>query len=166
MKAYLVYRTASILRTCQKQKMSDKKVIQRVVAGGVIVSDGKVLILQRHSRESTYPDMWELPSGRRGYLEPTEQCLIREVREEAGLSVRRAVPFSVFDYVIEKADEVRDSTQINFLVTVAEPPEVTLSAEHQNYAWAGPAELDSYNLTDETKKVIREAFELLPFFLD
>lgn len=139
----------------------NKKIVQKIVLGGVVLRDGKVLILQRHKNEDVYPNMWELPSGKRELLEPSENSLIREVREETGLDVKIVTPFSVFDYQIEKPDEIQDSTQINFLVTPVNNAGVVLSDEHQVFAWIKPEELDQYGLTDATKNVIRKAFEVV-----
>lgn len=138
----------------------NKKIIQKIVLGGVVIKEGKILILQRHKDEDIYPNMWELPSGKREPLEPSEDSLIREVKEEAGLEVNILMPFSVFDYQIEKPDEIRDSTQVNFLVTPANNAQVELSKEHQAFAWVTKDEIDKYELTDATKNVIRKAFEV------
>jgi 8-oxo-dGTP diphosphatase len=138
----------------------NKKIIQKIVLGGVVIKEGKILILQRHKDEDVYPNIWELPSGKREPLEPSEGSLIREVKEETGLDVKIIMPFSIFDYQIEKSDEIRDSTQVNFLVTPANNTEVKLSKEHQAFVWITKDEIDKYELTDATKKVIREAFEI------
>ncbi len=140
--------------------MIQKQVTQKIVLGGVVIKDGKILILQRHKDEDIYPNMWELPSGKREPLEPSEDSLIREVKEEAGLDVKIIMSFSVFDYQIEKPDEIRDSTQVNFLVTPANNAEVKLSGEHQAFAWITKDEIDKYELTDATKNVIKKAFEV------
>lgn len=138
----------------------EKKVSQRVVIGAVIFNkSGKILILQRNSDETVYPDMWELPSGKREFLEESLVCLKREVKEEAGLDVEPIMPFSVFDYKIEKPDEIRDSTQINFLVSVLDENALKLSEEHQKSAWISEEEIENYNLTDSTKTTIKEAFK-------
>ena len=139
----------------------NKKIVQKIVLGGVVMKDGRVLILQRHKNEDVYPNMWELPSGKREPLEPSENSLIREVREESGLDVKTVIPFSVFDYQIEKPDEIRDSTQINFLVTPANDKDVVLSEEHQAFAWIIKEEIDKYDLTEATKNVIQKAFEII-----
>lgn len=139
----------------------NKKIIQKIVLGGVVIKDEKVLILQRHRNEDVYPNMWELPSGKRDSLEPSENSLMREVREETGLDVKIMMPFSVFDYQIEKPDEIRDSTQINFLVTPADDKQVVLSEEHQAFVWITKKEIDEYNLTEATKSVIQKAFEVI-----
>lgn len=70
------------------------------------------------------------------------------------------MPFSVFDYQIEKEKEIRDSTQINFLVKPKNGAEVKLNDEHQNYAWISKEEIDKYNLTEATKNVIKKAFDI------
>jgi|SRR3989344_8490756 len=138
-----------------------KKIIQKIVLGGVVMKDGKVLILQRHKNEDVYPNMWELPSGKREPLEPSEDSLMREVREETGLDIKMVMPFSVFDYQIEKPDEIRDSTQINFLVTSVNDKNVVLSEEHQAFVWITKEEIDKYDFTEATKKVIQKAFEII-----
>lgn len=125
------------------------------------MKDRKVLILQRHKNEDVYPNMWELPSGKREPFESSENSLLREVREETGLDVKIMMPFSVFDYQIEKPDEIKDSTQINFLVMPANDKDVVLSEEHQAFAWITREEINKYNLTEATKNVIQRAFEII-----
>jgi len=142
--------------------MSNKKIVQKIVLGGVIVKDGKVLILQRNKKEDIYPNIWELPSGKREFLEPSEISLIREIKEETGLDVEIIMPFSIFDYQIKREGEIHDCTQINFLVKPVGKSKVILSPEHQNFAWIGKDEVNTYNLTISTKKVIKKALE---FFL-
>jgi 8-oxo-dGTP diphosphatase len=143
--------------------MTNKKVIQRVVVGGVLINDKfEALILQRQANETTYPNLWELPSGKRDFLEGTEIALVREFKEEAGVSVEIIAPVSVFDYTIEKPDEIRDSTQINFLVKQIDPKqEINISEEHQNYAWVTSELLNNFNLTESTKLVLNKAFEII-----
>ncbi|MDO8471386.1 MAG: NUDIX domain-containing protein [bacterium] len=138
-----------------------KKVVPKIILGGVVVKDGKVLILQRHKDEEIYPNMWELPSGKRENLESSEASLVREVREESGLDVEVLAPISTFDYQVEKSDEIQDSTQINFLVRPVNSKEVLLSSEHQAFAWIAPEEINNYGITDATKGVIKKAFEML-----
>ena len=140
--------------------MADKPIIQKIVLAGVVFNkEGKVLILQRNENEDIYPGMWELPSGKREFFESSHNTLVREIREEAGLDIEIIQPCSVFEYKIEKPNEIRDSTQINFIVT-SNTSEVRLSEEHQNYAWVSRDEINKYKVSDETKKVIQLAFSL------
>ncbi len=140
--------------------MNDKKIIQKVVLAAVIMKDKKVLILQRNKKEKIFPNMWELPSGKKELLESSKKCLIREVKEETGLDIQIIIPISVFDYQIEKPDEVRDSTQINFLVKPISNNKVKLSPEHQKFAWISKNEIEKYELSQATKESIKKAFEI------
>lgn len=142
-------------------KEQNKKVLQKIVVGGIIMRDSKILILQRGRDEDVYPDMWELPSGKREPLEPSNISLTREIKEETGLDVKIAMPINVFDYQIEKPDEIRDSTQINFLTAPINNNDVILSGEHQNFAWITKQEINKYNLTESTKNAIKEGFNII-----
>jgi len=143
--------------------MRNKRIIQKVVVGGVILNkEGKVLILQRSKDEDVFPDIWELPSGKREFFENSQSGLTREIKEETGLSkIKIIMPFYVFEYKVEKQGEIRDTTQINFLVKLLEDEEVKLSKEHQNFAWISKEEVEKYKLSEATKNVILKAFELL-----
>lgn len=136
-----------------------KEIIQGVAVGAIVVKNNKALILQRHANEKTYPEMWELPSGKKEFLESVESAVIREVKEEAGLDVTIEGVISVFNYQIEKESEIRDVTQINFLVKTIGEEKVVLSGEHQAFAWVGKDELEKYFLSKETRGVIMKALE-------
>jgi 8-oxo-dGTP diphosphatase len=56
------------------------------VACAIIERDGLVLATQR-SASMSLPLKWEFPGGKIESGETAEQCLIREVREELGISV-------------------------------------------------------------------------------
>jgi len=141
--------------------MSAKKIVQKIVLGGVIFNEGKILILQRHKDEDIFPNMWELPSGKREPLEDSYNSLLREVKEETGLEVKIIMPCSVFDYQIEKPQEIRDSTQINFLLKPISATKVKLSAEHQDFAWISYRELKKFALSELTRTAIKKAFKLI-----
>lgn len=56
------------------------------VAAGLVFRAGKLLITQR--RAGTHlGGLWEFPGGKRESQETFEQCLIRELREELGVTV-------------------------------------------------------------------------------
>jgi 8-oxo-dGTP diphosphatase len=57
-----------------------------VAAGALIDADGRVLICQRPEGK-TMSGLWEFPGGKVEQGETPEQALIRELREELGISV-------------------------------------------------------------------------------
>ncbi len=139
-----------------------KKIIQKIVLGGVIFKDNKILILQRSEDEKIFPGLWELPSGKKELLESSKECLRREIEEETRLkNIEIIMPFAVFDYQIEKENEIKDSTQINFLIKLRGNENVKLSKEHQDFAWIEKKDIEKYKLSKNIKKVIQKAFELI-----
>jgi len=136
-----------------------KKIVERIAIGGIITQDGKVLILQRGDNDDFLPGLWEIPSGKREPSEKTVDGCKREVEEETGLSVEVGNPIGIFKYRVEKPKEIRNVTQINFLVKPVGEVKVKLSSEHQNFAWIREDEIDKYNITKETKEIIKKAFK-------
>ena len=65
--------------TTQAQRVVD-------VSAGLIFRDGKLLIAQRHA-DSHLGGLWEFPGGKREAGEGFEQCLVRELEEELGVTV-------------------------------------------------------------------------------
>jgi 8-oxo-dGTP diphosphatase len=139
----------------------EKKVVPGKAVAAVIKKDDKVLILQRSSDEAWGPDLWELPSGKKELLEGINESLVREVKEETGLDVEIEKILSAFDYQIEKDSEIRDVTQINYLVNSVADNEIKLSKAHQKFAWIGKDEIENYNITKETKQVIINSLSVI-----
>lgn len=136
----------------------EKTIVQKIIVAGIIIDQQQVLIVQRGADEEAFPNLWEIPSGKREFFESSLEALKREVQEETGLMVKPIVPVAVFEFKVEKPNEVRDATQICFLVKLTGSREVTLSSEHQNYAWVEENDLDNYSLSKETKGAIKQAF--------
>lgn len=135
------------------------KKTQSIIVGGLLIDNKKVLILQRHKDEKIYPGMWELPSGKKELEESITKALKREFLEETGLNVKILANISVFDYVIEKREEKRYSTQINFLVKkIYKNQKIKLGSDHQDFVWATKRKLDKYRLSKKTKATIKLAF--------
>lgn len=135
-----------------------KPVVQKVVVGGVMIHNGKALIVQRAANEEILPNQWELPSGKKEPLEKAINALVREFKEETGLGIKVDKPIGVMDYGWEKEDEIRDAVQINFLVKPIGKLNIKLSDEHQSFAWISEEEIENYDMSDEIKKTIKEAF--------
>lgn len=58
-----------------------------VVVAAVILRDGRILVCQR-SRKDTFPLKWEFPGGKVRAGEEPKNALVRELREELGVSAR------------------------------------------------------------------------------
>jgi 8-oxo-dGTP diphosphatase len=135
-----------------------KKEIPRVfqiVVAAVIVKDKSVLLLKRRKDEEAFPGIWEFPSGKREFGESSVEALIREVKEETGLSIIVDNSIYVFEYIVEKPDEVRDVTQINFIARLANPnQEIRINKkEHEEARWFSKEEILSLKeISEEVRK--------------
>ncbi len=117
----------------------------RIVVAAVIVREGSVLLLQRKDDKEVYPGLWELTSGKCEFNKTSIKALVREIKDETGLSIVVERPISVFEYVVETLNEIRDTTQINFLTRPTDLQETIQvnNKEHQAVHWFIKKELFS-----------------------
>lgn len=132
--------------------------IQKAVVGAVIDMGGnKPLLLKRRS-DDFMGGLVELPSGTVETNESLEEALVREVREETGLTVHEICAFlGTFDYLSKSGKKTR---QFNFKITVTDN-NVRLSCEHEAYYAYDlkSADFQSLNISTATKNIIGKAFE-------
>ncbi|MFF0458663.1 NUDIX hydrolase [Nocardia africana] len=122
--------------------------VQQVVVGAVVQHDGKVLLLQRPEHDFM-GGIWELPSGKVEPGESLDQALIREVKEETGLSVTALRTYlGSFDY---QSGSGKKSRQFNFAVNVDSSEPVKLQ-EHDAYTWTSLTE--EAPVTDAVRDVL------------
>ena len=67
------------------------------VAIAVIRQQNQILICQRRKND-TFGDLWEFPGGKVEADETPEQCVVREINEELGVTVEPIGTFSVIDH--------------------------------------------------------------------
>jgi 8-oxo-dGTP diphosphatase len=108
-------------------------------AHAAIAHEGKILILKRAPAMTYRPGCWDLPGGHLALGESIEECLLREVVEETGLTAE-------IDRLIALQKEL-DAPYIQALYACrlrGEPGSVRLRPyEHIGYRWVTAAELAS-----------------------
>jgi 8-oxo-dGTP diphosphatase len=128
--------------------------VQQLVVGAVVRHDGTVLLLQR-PEDDFMGGIWELPSGKVEPGETLDQSLIREVKEETGLSVTAVGTYlGSFDY---ESGSGKKSRQFNFAVDVASPEPVQLQ-EHDAYTWTALTEEPP--VTEAVRQVLAKYVEI------
>ncbi len=60
---------------------------QNIGTAGIIRKDNKILIAQRKKDSWMEPNKWEFPGGKLEANETYQECLIREIREELGITI-------------------------------------------------------------------------------
>lgn len=119
---------------------------------GIIKNDnGEILILKRHPKSKTDPEMWELPGGKVESGEFFTDALVREIKEETNLDV------SVADFceAIQNDYSHKRTVQIMMYLENIEG-EVKISDEHTDWKWATLEEIKTLNISTSLKKLLKK----------
>ena len=130
-----------------------------VGVGGVIVDDGKVVLIRR--RYEPLKGHWSLPGGTVEVGEALEAALAREMLEETGLVVDVGPVIEVFDRIMR--DEQRrvryHFVLIDYLCWRA-AGDLQAGSDVDAAVWADPRHLAEYELTDKATSVIERGLTL------
>lgn len=137
----------------------------RFLAGvGAVVqrADGRFLLLRRSSEKDFDAGVWECVTGRLEQGEGYEEALVREVREETGLTV-------TVDRILDtthfyRGDAVPDNELVGvlFLCTTSDPEGVRSSEEHVEHRWVSVNEaLELLSGDDPSTRWMRGVVERL-----
>jgi len=128
---------------------TDTKMVQ-VVAAVIERSDRRLLIGQRRVHD-TSPLKWEFPGGKVELAESAEQALARELREELGATLRRAVWIGSSEFRYPQ----RGVVAVNFFAATLEPGDLQPKA-FQQIAWVLPRELANYDFLPANAPLVAE----------
>ncbi|MFC7686168.1 NUDIX domain-containing protein [Ureibacillus sp. GCM10028918] len=108
-----------------------------VALKGVIVNEGKALIVQRADDDEIGGGTWECVGGQIEFGEDLETALLREIQEEVSLNV--TIEQILYATTFEAAP-TRQVIIITYLCS-SQHRKVVLSKEHSNYTWAPTEQL-------------------------
>ena len=120
-----------------------KKIITRVFTGGILIHNGKILILKRKSDDPMHPEFWDILGGFFKENESAEDCVTRETKEEIGLDVN----IKKVGKVYEVMDDYGRAICIPFLLETKskkQEPKIKISEEHSEYKWIEPKHIKNY----------------------
>ncbi|HUI74870.1 MAG TPA: (deoxy)nucleoside triphosphate pyrophosphohydrolase [Candidatus Acidoferrum sp.] len=123
--------------------------MRTVVAAIIERSDHRLLIGQRRKDDSS-PLKWEFPGGKVEHGETPEAALRRELREELGAILTRAVEIARVQHRYAAANEVLDI--IFFGASIASEP--IQPRVFEKTAWVLPRELGNYDFLAANAQLI------------
>jgi len=108
---------------------------------------GQGLVLKRSNNSKNNAGCWEFPGGKTDDGERFDEALIREIKEETGLTVTLVK-------VLGAAESHMADRCIAYLIMEALAPEgeVRLSEEHEEYKWIKAEEIYLLNLCPQFVK--------------
>ncbi|MBO1420123.1 NUDIX domain-containing protein [Streptomyces sp. FH025] len=125
----------------------------RIVVGGALIRDGRVLAARRSAPEAV-AGRWEFPGGKAEPGETEAQALERELLEELGVRARalRRLP---------GAWAVRPGLELRFWAAELLSGEPRALEDHDELRWLGAAELDSVDWIEHDRDVLPHVAGLL-----
>jgi type II secretory ATPase GspE/PulE/Tfp pilus assembly ATPase PilB-like protein/8-oxo-dGTP pyrophosphatase MutT (NUDIX family) len=123
------------------------------------LTDGWRVLVLRRGQQARCPGSWEAVHGRIERGERPEQAAVREVLEEAGLTVARLYSISVQPFYLPTMGIV--TAAVVFAAFVDEPADVRLGEEHETFEWLSPAEAEARFVWPRSRAVLRDILALL-----
>lgn len=131
----------------------NKRGVHIVAVAAMIFREGRVLAMRRALNNPAGPGLWETLSGRVEQGEEPIDAVAREIAEECGVSVQvDPRPYTVYT-------ALRNSKPMMLVLYRARYAggEVTLSHEHDEYAWLTPEEFATRSTLAKLVNVVRAA---------
>jgi 8-oxo-dGTP pyrophosphatase MutT (NUDIX family) len=127
----------------------------------------KLFLPRRAKTKKFWPDVYELPGGHVDWGETFETAVIREVKEEFGMTIKLGDPYHLFTY--DNHVKGSHSVEVIYFATFIEPiNKITFDPEdHSEYKWLSEEELPQiYGIggkDEDNAEVIamKHGFELL-----
>lgn len=121
---------------------------------GIIEKNGLVLITQR-SHKMMHPLLWEFPGGKLEPGETEQECLVREISEELGISIKPNLRLQPATYTYP------DKTIQLIPYTCAFISGSIHLLEHASHKWIKPNELEAHNWCPADIPIIEHYLHLL-----
>ena len=118
---------------------------------GIIKDNDKILIVKRHPKSRTDPEMWELPGGKVENGEFFADALVREIKEETNLDVK------VGDFCDAVQNDYMHKRTVQIMMYFDEVEgEIKISDEHTDWMWASLDEIRKLEISTSLKKLLKK----------
>ena len=121
------------------------------VRGVIKNNEDKILIVKRHPKSKTDPEMWELPGGKVEKGEHFTDALIREIKEETNLDCE------VGDFCEAVQNDYMHKRTVQLMMYLIDiKGNVKISEEHTEWIWASIDEMKTLEISSSLKKVLEK----------
>jgi 8-oxo-dGTP diphosphatase len=129
--------------------------------GAVIWNDKDEVVLIRRGKEPRR-DQWSIPGGHLEWGESLHDAILREAREETGLTVEIAGLIDTVDLIMQDSsgEVTRHYVLVDFAAR-AVAGELLAGSDAAEARWVAFSALGEYPLWSETRRIIEESRQLL-----
>ncbi len=121
------------------------------VRGVIKNNEDEILIVKRHPKSKTDPEMWELPGGKVEDGEYFTKALVREIKEEVNLNCEVG---DLCEAVQNDYSNKRTVQLYMYLNNVK--GEVKISEEHTEFKWVQLSTLKTLEISTSLKKMLEK----------
>ena len=125
--------------------------MRRIRVAAAVVWDGARLLMTQRAAGGALGLMWEFPGGKIERDETPEQAIVREVREELGVSATPLEPLHSVAHDYAHGTRV----EIVFVSCTLDSLTFTLSDEVNAARWLPPAEIDLSGVLEADRDFLR-----------
>ena len=123
--------------------------LPKVVVGGLIYQNEKILICQR-KEEGEHPLKWEFPGGKLNNKENNQEALKRELKEELSIEINEMIFFDEYLYEYKKLSK---NLKLVFFQIFQFEGEIQNNV-HQQLKWIDISKLGDYDFLEGDLKII------------
>jgi 8-oxo-dGTP diphosphatase len=123
--------------------------LRKLVVAGLVIRDGRVLITQRTATQSLALK-WEFPGGKVEAHEAPVDALIRELREEIGVTVRVGRVWDVLFHAYPEFDLV----MLVYPCAIVPAGDEPRAVEVADLVWALPDELANWEILPADRPLV------------
>ena len=121
------------------------------VRGVIKNSDDEILILKRHPKSRTDPEMWELPGGKVEKKEHFADALVREIKEETNLDCE------VGDFCEAVQNDYMHKRTVQLIMYLDDVSgDVKISEEHTDWMWADLDKIETLEISTSLEKILKK----------
>ena len=125
------------------------------VRGFIKNNNEEILIVKRHPKSKTDPEMWELPGGKVEDGEYFTKALVREIKEEVNLDCE------VGDLCEAVQNDYSNKRTVQLYMHLDNVNgDVKISEEHTEFMWASIDMLKSLEISTSLKKMLEKRIGL------
>ncbi|MCI6993247.1 NUDIX domain-containing protein [uncultured Methanobrevibacter sp.] len=125
------------------------------VRGVIKNNNEEILIVKRHPKSKTDPEMWELPGGKVEDGEYFTKALVREIKEEVNLDCE------VGDLCEAVQNDYSNKRTVQLYMHLDNVNgDVKISEEHTEFMWASIDMLKSLEISTSLKKMLEKRIGL------
>lgn len=119
---------------------------------GIIKNDSdEILIVKRHPKSKTDPEMWELPGGKVEKGEDFEDALVREIKEETNIDC------TVGDFCEAVQNDYMHKRTVQLMMYLDNiTGDVKISEEHTDWMWAGTGDIKKLEISTSLEKLLKK----------